>query len=86
MTHETDRNTDGTFNIAWPIDWNSGRPNLITGETSIQGFVGTYDIAGEYDYFSLQYPLRDLSEVHVKLATDNVASTNYLDAAKRASR
>jgi hypothetical protein len=60
-TMNTERNEDGTVNLAWPLTWNKGNPRLISGFTALQGFDARYKAAAEYKYFSGKYPFRDLS-------------------------
>jgi hypothetical protein len=59
----TERNSDGTVNLAWPISWNGGNPKLISGRTSLEGVNTLYNAAGEYDYFRERYPLRALKDI-----------------------
>lgn len=54
----SDINSNGTFNIAWPIRWNNGQPQLVTGETGMEGPVDVYDVPGEYMYFKTHYKFR----------------------------
>jgi hypothetical protein len=59
----TEVNPDGTINVAWPLSWKNGEPNLVSGATGVQGPVGFYDAAREYLRFSSEYPFRDLKHV-----------------------
>jgi hypothetical protein len=59
--NHTDLDSNGTVNVAWPITWKSGNPQLVTGETGIQGVVDLYLPAEEYDYFLRHYPMRELT-------------------------
>lgn len=58
---EANINPDGTVNISWPISWKNGKPRLVSLQPGIQGAVGLYHPAEEYDYFLRLYPMRDLS-------------------------
>jgi len=48
-----------TVNLAWPIKWNSGRPELLVELLGLQG--QRYDAAKEYAYYKQKYRFRDLS-------------------------
>jgi hypothetical protein len=46
----TEVNEDDSVNMGWPISWKAGKPRLVSGVTSIQGVVGGYHVAKEYDF------------------------------------
>ncbi len=54
------KNADGTVNLAWPLKWNHGQPQLTGGYVGLQGINARYDAAAEYDYFRDHYRLRKL--------------------------
>jgi hypothetical protein len=59
LKQDGETNTDGTFNLAWPIRWNRGHPALLAGWIGYEG--PRYHAAGEYHYFRQKYRFRDLS-------------------------
>ena len=61
ISQRTEVNSDGTVNLAWPITWNRGHPELISGCIGLQGINARYQAAAEYDYFYHKYKMRDLS-------------------------
>jgi hypothetical protein len=63
-------NSDGTINLAWPIRWNHGHPELIGGCIGLQGVDTRYDAGAEYQYFRGKYPYRNLSEFKEQLVGD----------------
>jgi hypothetical protein len=63
MTWESGRseiNADGSFNVAWPIRWNNGRPILIKRYSGLSG--PAYTVLGDYHIFRSRYPFRKLPE------------------------
>lgn len=66
LRFQTEYNSDGTINQAWPIMWNKGNPCLISGCLGIQGF-GRYSAADEFLYLRNKCLFRDLSSFHSKL-------------------
>jgi len=52
--------SSGASNLAWPIKWNAGQPELIAECLGLQG--QRYDAAKEYAYYQQKYRFRDLSE------------------------
>ena len=61
VTYGKEINDDGTINLAWPVAWNSGQPNLVSGIGGLQGVNARYKAAAEFKYFSGKYPRRNLS-------------------------
>lgn len=53
-------NADGSFNVAWPIRWNSGNPILIKRYSGLSG--PAYTVLGDYHIFRARYPFRQLPE------------------------
>lgn len=66
MTWESGRseiNADGSFNVAWPMRWNKGRPILVRRYTGLSG--PAYTVLGDYHIFRARYPFRELpGKVH----------------------
>ena len=54
----TDVNTDGTFNLSWPLIWQQGQPRLVSG---CSGSAGSYSVRNEYTYLRYHFRYRDLS-------------------------
>jgi hypothetical protein len=51
-------NSDGTINLAWPLKWSGGRPNLVS---RCEGYEGpTYRPIEEYHYLRARFPKREL--------------------------
>lgn len=58
VTYRTQYNSDGTVNAAWPIRWNRGEPELVSGYRGRQGINGRYKADEEYRYFLHKYHFR----------------------------
>ena len=54
---------DGSVNLAWPISWQSGRPELIASYSGSEG--KPYDAVGEYRYFRSHFPYRPLENIGI---------------------
>jgi hypothetical protein len=65
MTFGADLNKDGTYNLAWPLEWNTGMPKLAGPLPGIQG--RRYDAAGEYTYFLSRFKFRKLPKTNNQL-------------------
>ena len=55
---------NGRVNLAWPIEWNEGRPRLI--DRCVGRVGGPYDAPAEYEYFLAKYRFRDLEHLACK--------------------
>jgi len=54
-------NQDGTFNLAWPIVWNAGRPGFA--EAAPHSYNGAvYPASDLFRWYRSKYKLRDLSK------------------------
>lgn len=56
--NNTDINPDGTANMAWPILWNDGKPQLAAGRPG--KLAGPFDAKNEFTLLRFKYPQRDL--------------------------
>jgi len=56
---QSELNPDGSFNQAWPILWNQGHPQLVSGCEGVAG--SDYSAAKEFAMFRYRFKLRDLS-------------------------
>jgi len=54
----TDVNPDGTFDQAWPMLWNQGRPRLVSGRKGAAG--AEYSAAKEYSMLRYRFKYREL--------------------------
>jgi len=54
----TDVNPDGTFDQAWPLLWNQGRPRLVSGRNGAAG--AEYSAAKEYAMLRYRFKYREL--------------------------
>ena len=61
VTMGKEQNFDGTYNFAWPIKWNEGRPFVVSGIVGKQGVNARYQAAAECEYFLKKYPYRNLA-------------------------
>jgi hypothetical protein len=60
VTGRSEVNADGTINMAWPLQWNQGRPKFVCGFCGLQG--PRFDASAEYNYFRERFPMRNLSQ------------------------
>jgi hypothetical protein len=58
-----DTNETSSWDSAWPIDWNGGKPTLQPGPTSYNGRV--FPASAGFKYFKSKYKYRDLSKFHL---------------------
>jgi hypothetical protein len=54
-------NPDGTVNLSWPILWQTGHPELVSGYIGCSGMNARCDAMSEYRYLINNYKMRDLS-------------------------
>ena len=60
VSYDSEINSDGSINVAWPIYWNHGNPYLVSGNQGLQGFDARYKASDEYDYYRKVYDFRAL--------------------------
>lgn len=54
----SDKNSDGTINLSWPITWRTGKPQLVTAFQAYNGV--SYNPRQEYELFVKRFPKRKL--------------------------
>ncbi len=57
-TMRTEVNRDGTLNLAWPLKWHQGQPELVSGFTFYEGV--RYNAADEFHYLCARFRKRAL--------------------------